>query len=179
MTIESVCPKCVTIAKSGKPSCCGRGGSWFRNCGGGGNKRFKHTWKEGIYACKARSRSKTALAQQNNGVQPKDMDSSYSSDKTTPATKPLVFASADRSTSTVTTANTSASRAVSIHSAYATQSANSKETDGSPITGMSIPDDRETPHPISTSRSTSVSTQGYEKMFGIVLHVILLVMIAF
>ena len=27
--ISSVCPKCGIIAKSGKISCCGRGGSWF------------------------------------------------------------------------------------------------------------------------------------------------------
>jgi hypothetical protein len=32
-TVRPVCRKCGTIAKSRKSSCCGRGGSWFRNCG--------------------------------------------------------------------------------------------------------------------------------------------------
>ena len=70
----SVCPRCGTIAKSVKMSCCGRGGSWFKHCGGTG--KLKHTWYEGIQACKARSRSRTAIGQQKNAAQQKDIDSS-------------------------------------------------------------------------------------------------------
>merc|ERR1719201_3088543 len=47
-TIGSVCPTCGTIGKSGKSSCCGRGGSWFRNCGSVENAKLVHTWYEGI-----------------------------------------------------------------------------------------------------------------------------------
>merc|ERR1712032_1389933 len=52
-TISPVCRKCVTIKKSGKMSCCGRGGSWFKKCGSAaaGNRQIEHTWYEGIRAC--------------------------------------------------------------------------------------------------------------------------------
>merc|ERR1712113_1138023 len=60
--ISSACSKCGTIKKSGKTSCCGRGGSWFRNCGGGGNSNLDHTWFEGIRACKTRPSRRQVLA---------------------------------------------------------------------------------------------------------------------
>ena len=63
-TINSVCPKCGTIAKSGKSSCCGRGGSWFKNCGGTGSASLHHTWYEGIHACNARTQSRIVVGQQ-------------------------------------------------------------------------------------------------------------------
>ena len=73
----SVCPKCGIIEKSGKRSCCGRGGSWFNNCGGAGNVKLQHTWYEGIQACKARPQSKTLISGQLNVVQQKDINSSH------------------------------------------------------------------------------------------------------
>ena len=100
-TIMSGCPKCGTIAKSGESSCCGRGGSWFKNCGGVGNAKLHHTWYEGIQACKARSQSMTVVDEQLNGAQPKDIDSSQATvvnGKTvTAATKTFVFASVNTS----------------------------------------------------------------------------------
>ena len=63
-TISVVCPKCGKFGKSGKRSCCGRGGSWFKNCGSPGNTKLAHTWSEGIQACKASlEQSKLALGQ--------------------------------------------------------------------------------------------------------------------
>ena len=62
--ISPVCTKCGSIKKSGKVSCCARGGSWFRNCGGSGNAKLQHTWYEGIQACK--TQSKTAIDQQRS-----------------------------------------------------------------------------------------------------------------
>merc|ERR1711907_873784 len=50
------CPKCGKFKKSGKKSCCGRGGSWYKNCGTSDNKKskkFDHTWFEGIQVCKS------------------------------------------------------------------------------------------------------------------------------
>ena len=47
----SVCPECGTIQKSGKASCCARGGSWFGHCGSAGGAKVVHTWVEGIRAC--------------------------------------------------------------------------------------------------------------------------------
>ena len=53
-TINAVCHKCGIISKSAKISCCGRGGSWFRNCGSVGNAKLDHTWHEGIRVCSGR-----------------------------------------------------------------------------------------------------------------------------
>ena len=61
--ISLVCFKCGIIATSGKISCCGRGGSWFGNCGVAGKTTFDHKWSEGFEACKARSKSKTVIGQ--------------------------------------------------------------------------------------------------------------------
>ena len=46
-----ICQKCGTNKKSGKRSCCVRGGAWFGNCGNEGDSQFDHTWQEGIKAC--------------------------------------------------------------------------------------------------------------------------------
>ena len=69
MTVSSVCPKCGTIGKSGKSSCCGRGGSWYRNCGNAGNEKAGHTWYEGVQACNTRSGFKTVIGKQQNAAQ--------------------------------------------------------------------------------------------------------------
>ena len=45
------CPKCGTVKKSGKVSCCARGAAWFKKCGDADNANFDHTWGEGIQAC--------------------------------------------------------------------------------------------------------------------------------
>ena len=69
-TIGSICPKCGIIARSGRRSCCGRDGSWFRNCGSAGNgKKLHHTWYEGIQACKTRAQSKRAIGRHANVAQ--------------------------------------------------------------------------------------------------------------
>ena len=75
--IEPVCPKCGTIQKSGKISCCGSGGSWFKKCGGAGDRKLEHTWFEGIQACKARSRSNIVIGQHLNAAQQKADSSLY------------------------------------------------------------------------------------------------------
>ena len=53
-TDSGTCPKCGTIKKSGKRSCCARGGTWFKKCGDEGDTTFDHTWTEGIEACKSK-----------------------------------------------------------------------------------------------------------------------------
>ena len=47
-----MCLKCGVAKKSGKRSCCVRGGAWFKYCGEAGDGQFEHTWTEGIQACK-------------------------------------------------------------------------------------------------------------------------------
>merc|ERR1712032_1731991 len=59
---SNTCAVCGPVKKSRKKSCCGRGGSWFRNCGSAGNKKFGHTWFEGIQVCKQWVSSKRSAA---------------------------------------------------------------------------------------------------------------------
>ena len=49
---SNTCPKCGTVKKSGKFSCCARGGAWFKKCGDADDTKWNHTWIEGIEACK-------------------------------------------------------------------------------------------------------------------------------
>ena len=71
--ISPVCPKCGTNEKSGKRSCCVRGGAWFSNCGDPGDSEFDHTWNEGRQACQGEAqghavmiRNETTIAQQRD-----------------------------------------------------------------------------------------------------------------
>ena len=52
-TDRNVCRKCGITNKSGKLSCCARGGAWFKKCGDAGDSNFDHTWLEGVLACKS------------------------------------------------------------------------------------------------------------------------------
>merc|ERR1712147_327995 len=45
------CPKCGTFKKSGRPSCCAPGGSWYKNCGAANNNRVDYKWTDGALAC--------------------------------------------------------------------------------------------------------------------------------
>ena len=74
--VSVVCPKCGIAKKSGKISCCGRGGSWFDQCGGAGDTKVGHTWHEGLQACKARAQSSIVIGQQLNGAHQANNDSS-------------------------------------------------------------------------------------------------------
>ena len=75
--MSHICPKCGTIWKSGKMSCCGRGGSWFKNCGNAGNANLDHTWYEGIWACRTR-RYSAAVGKQGHAYQ--QTSSAFSND---------------------------------------------------------------------------------------------------
>merc|ERR1719454_1884539 len=48
----TTCPKCGMFKKSGRPSCCAPGGTWYKNCGAAGNKKVSYTWTDGATACK-------------------------------------------------------------------------------------------------------------------------------
>ena len=108
-TISPVCLKCGTIAKSGKTSCCGRGGSWFNNCGRAGNANLRHTWYEGIHACKARSQTGIIIGQQESAAQQKGIESSRVDSKVN--SKGVITGAAlmVATTSNITTDSTSAS----------------------------------------------------------------------
>ena len=74
--IGSACPECGIISKSGKRSCCGRGGSWFGNCGSASGMKLDHTWHEGIRACKPRQ-FQTGVGPQLHASQAKANASSH------------------------------------------------------------------------------------------------------
>ena len=151
-TISSACPKCGTIAKSGKSSCCGRSGSWFENCGRAGNAKLDHTWYEGIQACRTRAQSKRAIGHQLMAVQAKGIDSSRGASKAN--SKAVVMAS---KTFTFMSANTSIPMPVRTHTA-------------APVTT----------HTSHTSVIPSITSQGCEKLLIItVLHFTLFININF
>ena len=52
-TTSPACSQCGTIGSPSKLSCCGRGGTWFKDCGTTGDASYGHTWSEGIQACAA------------------------------------------------------------------------------------------------------------------------------
>ena len=90
------------MKKSGKASCCARGGSWFGKCGGVGNANLGHTWYEGIQVCKGQFQA--AVGQQMHDVQPKGNISSNNgsididSKVITAAAQRFTFTSANTST---------------------------------------------------------------------------------
>ena len=49
--VSTVCSQCGLLKKTGKLSCCVKGGSWQKKCGNDGSKS-EHTWAEGFEACK-------------------------------------------------------------------------------------------------------------------------------
>ena len=153
----SVCPKCGIIAKSGKSSCCGRGGSWFKNCGGSGNTKLQHTWNEGIQACKARSQSTTNIRQQINDAQERIIDSSQgdsmANDKAViAATKTFAFASVNTSTLKSVTSSVIASIYTPGNVSIAMLVRTSKANESAHILKTSS---------TQTSVSKAITTQGY------------------
>ena len=148
----SVCPRCGTIAKSGKPSCCGRGGSWFKNCGGGGNTKYPHTWYGGIQACRARSQSKRVMDKQLNAAQQKEAGSSQGAGMDTH--KAVTMAT---KTFTFTSVNSSARM--------------SEDSTTSTDTSMTSPTD--------SSITTSMITEGFVNILEITVHINLWFIIAF
>lgn len=68
--IGSTCSACGIIQKSGRSSCCGSGGSWFGNCGGGDRTKLEHTWSDGIRVCRARQVRTAVMGQQLQASRP-------------------------------------------------------------------------------------------------------------
>ena len=171
----SVCPRCGTIGKSDKSSCCGRGGSWFRNCGGTGNTKLQHTWYEGIQACKARSQSKTVVSQQLNGAKQKDIDSSQGVDmanykEVIAATKTSVFTSVNTSTAISDTTSI-------VTSGYTTDNVSITTPDHMLMTNNFT--DTFMTSSTHASASTSITTQGLLNLLKIIIHINLWFIIIF
>ena len=52
-TVKVVCPVCGA-KKTGRISCCFRGGSWYNKCGDPGDPNFEYTWAEGNEICNSK-----------------------------------------------------------------------------------------------------------------------------
>ena len=76
------CSKCGIIKKSGKSSCCSRGGSWFGKCGSAGDSNHEHTWSEGILACKEWARSNVASVEESKAAQELGLSDVFTSSNT-------------------------------------------------------------------------------------------------
>ena len=50
------CPKCGFSSMAGTFSCCVKGGTWSKKCGGAGDTNFEYTWSQGIQACASQSK---------------------------------------------------------------------------------------------------------------------------
>ena len=103
MGMDLICPECGIIDKSGKRSCCGRGGSWFGNCGSFRNASRTYTWYDGIRVCKARQ-FQAELGLQRRSSQPRSDassdDESMGVDFNVVIAAARVFASSPGNTST-------------------------------------------------------------------------------
>ena len=146
MIADFACPRCGTIERSGKISCCGRGGSWFKNCGVAGNRKLHHTWYEGIQVCKARSQPKTVIDQQLNGAQQIYLSSSQGTEITN--YKAAIAAS---KTFTFTLVNTSTPLLDTTSIVTSTYTSSTR-----------------------TSLSTSIIAKGFVNLLRIIIHVNLL-----
>ena len=149
-TTNVICLKCGNIGKSGKISCCGRGGSWFRNCGASGNTQLDHMWSEGIQACKTWVHSKTSFEQQL-----KQKIQSFSNGVSLPISTDTTAAK----TLTFTSSNAPRPKSGTTQIIYPVDTPTAKM---SAITAAHTP------------TSTSITTQGFEKLPSIVCCIILL-----
>ena len=161
--IVSVCPKCGTIVKSGKRSCCGRGGSWFTNCGGADNTKLHHTWYEGIQTCEARSKSKTVIDQQLNFAEQKGTDSSQGADMlnykvVVATTKTFTFAPVNTSTPTLDTTSI-------VTSLYTSDNVSNTKSVHTLMTNAFMTSSTR------KSVSSSITTQGCVNLLKITVHV--------
>ena len=99
-TTSSGCLTCGVIDKSGKLSCCARGGSWFGKCGATANAQVQHTWHEGIQVCKARKSKTVVWGEQRNEVQ--QQNNLFSGDTANVTNSKIVITATRKSASTLT-----------------------------------------------------------------------------
>ena len=70
--VNPICLKCGAIEKTGKLSCCARGGSWYGKCGSILSAKLLHTWSEGIEACEAAVGQPELIVEQKVNRSPND-----------------------------------------------------------------------------------------------------------
>ena len=163
------CPKCGTIQKSGKASCCAPGGSWFKNCGGSGNTKLGHTWYEGIHVCKARLQSKTAVGQESGAAHQKTKHFSNDSDAINSRTAfPGMVPPHSRGAALVVTSATKAPRSQLHTPTVITVPAH-----------VHIPSDMLANSDAQQSGGSSIIIRGWENLSRHVTHVCMLLIVLF
>merc|ERR1712032_833458 len=174
--IVSVCQRCGTIAKSGKPSCCGRGGSWFKNCGGGGNTKHPHTWYDGIQACKARSQSKRVIDNQLDLAQQKQARSSQGAGMDT-------YKAVTIATKTFTVTSVKSSTRMSEDTTSIVTSTNTLDNviiiTSAPTLITNTPTNTLMTSPTHSSAITPMITRGFVSLLKIIVHMNILFIIVF
>merc|ERR1712032_1477254 len=170
-TTISACSKCVPIKKSGKTSCCGRGGSWFRNCGSVGNTRLDHTWYEGIQVCQTWAESKIAFGRQSNAAQQLNSPNGAGVvNFKTNTTADKIF--------TFTPVNTSTATSYSTSTAYSAGTASSKAIAAAANAIIYSPVDMSTPTPtippVNTSSRISMTNTSTNMLTTAPVHSIVL-----
>ena len=160
------------MGKFGKHSCCGRGGSWFENCGSRGNTKLAHTWYEGIQACKTsleQSKLELGQPQPNRGQQKRNHSSKdVGSEKKEITTTTFATINTPMPTPTTTGTNIFISASVNILITPSTRTA---------ITHTSthiLP-----PTAAHSSLGMPIMLQGCETLLKTVVHTIILFFIVF
>ena len=172
-------------------SCCGRGGSWFGNCGSAGNTKLGHTWYEGLHSCKARAQSNVVIDQQLNKAQQQsigasNVDSDVNSTTGITIAKPLAFSLAPMSVPpqiivpisstayTTSTINSNPTTAVlgeivstAAHQSNATPSITSDKTPNTTQTRIHTSVNIFT----TTRLHTEVTSQAYKQVFDMTVHI--------
>ena len=176
MTV-SACASCGTMTKSAKMSCCARGGSWFKNCGGAGKAKLRHTWYEGIQACKARSNSKAFIDYQLNVGQQKVIGASQGADMLNDkaviaASKAFAFTSVKTSSTPMSDTMLIVTSNYTSDNAFITMSARTLMNNTSTSTSP--------PPSTPTSSSTSIVLRGcVNLLLKVTVHINLLLFIVF
>ena len=163
------------MKKSGKISCCGRGGSWFGNCRSEPDVRVGHTWHEGLQACKARAQSKTVIEQQLNGARQHEKGlfngtgNAHSKTAIT-AVKPLGFTSAPIADASLIIAS-----AQSPFNTATTLTTSFKPITAAASTAMSVnmsaPTASMVTMPVTVPVRTRVTSQGCGQLLGITVYI--------
>ena len=154
-----LCPECGTIQKSGKASCCGRGGSWFGHCGGIRDTNIGHTWYEGLQACKAQAQSKTVISQELSDVSQERNASSSGVDAANSKSVAMAAKSAASASSRMAGAPPTVVSA-NISTAYATSKI-SQQTKADSTAIIFSPVNMSTLTPIITTVGNAITTAGH------------------
>ena len=156
-------------------SCCGRSGSWIKECGGARHTRLQHTWYEGIQACRAQSQSRIVITQWENAAQPKGLDSFHGIGKADfregiMPIEPVIISLSNMSASMASTKTVFTTAVTSD-----TQTAHFKVIAGIPIKAMPMSGNISTPMPDIISVRESVTSQRFENLMSIAIRIILVV----